>query len=109
MLCKAHGIPLIWVRTTPVDDERHAARNKKFFRFAADVADYNAAADRLMKEYQVPVIDLHGFTLSLGITPLFRDHVHFPDEIQRLQGAHIAGHLACWGAMLDRRRTTAAG
>ena len=48
----------IWVRTTPVIDERHNRLNTTFQRFEADVEAYNAAADRIMHEHGITVIDL---------------------------------------------------
>jgi hypothetical protein len=107
MRCKARGLAVVWVRTTPVDDAQHRRCQTAFFRYERDVAEYNDLADRVMAEYQVSSIDLHGFTLALDERPLYCDHVHFTEPVRRLQGAHIAGHLACWGALLDRRRTTA--
>ncbi len=39
-------IRLCWVRTTPVEDERHNTRVAEFHRFNRDVEEYNAAAMR---------------------------------------------------------------
>lgn len=87
------GAKMIWARTTPVDDERHNTRSKQFHRFASDADAYNAAADAIMGEESVPMIDLHGFTRSLG-SDLYCDHVHFHDPIRQLQAAYIAGWFA---------------
>lgn len=85
---------MLWVRTTPVDDETHNSRAKQFHRHAVDLDAYNAAADRVMAEAGIPGIDLCGYTNSLGGPEvIFRDHVHFPEEVQRLQAAYIAGYL----------------
>jgi lysophospholipase L1-like esterase len=85
---------LIWVRTTPVIDARHNGYpGLEFRRFASDVATYNAAADAVMLEARAPVIDLFGFTQSLG-PDVYCDHVHFTPEVARLQAAYIAGNLA---------------
>jgi lysophospholipase L1-like esterase len=79
---------MIWVRTTPVIDERHNRLNTTFQRFEADVETYNAAADRIMRER----IDLFTFTRNLG-PDIYADHVHFTDEVRAQQAAFIAGHL----------------
>jgi lysophospholipase L1-like esterase len=85
---------LIWVRTTPVDDARHNGYPEmQFYRFASDVATYNAAADAVMLEARAHVIDLFSFTQNLG-PDVYCDHVHFTPEIARLQAAYIAGNLA---------------
>ncbi len=82
----------IWVRTTPVIDERHNRLNTTFQRFAADVEVYNAAADRIMHERDVATIDLFTFTRNLG-QEVYVDHVHFTDQVRAQQAAFIAGHL----------------
>jgi hypothetical protein len=90
------GCKVVWVRTTPVDDQTHNSRCAAFHRFGRDVAAYNAAADEIMLAAGVPIIDLHGFTSAME-GEIFCDHVHFPEPVQRLQAAFIAGSLlASW-------------
>jgi len=84
--------PLIWVNTTPVDDERHARLMKKFARFERDVVAYNEAAEAVMRRRGVPVIDLHGFTKRLG-PDIFDDHVHFTPEVRKKQARCLADGL----------------
>jgi len=84
---------IIWVRTTPVIDERHNRLNTLFRRFEADVETYNAIADRIMREHTVPIIDLFTFTRNLG-SDVYVDHVHFTDEVRAQQAAFIAGCLS---------------
>ena len=86
------GVELVWIRTTPAVDKIHNKPGATFHRFAADCAAYNAVADALMAENQVPVIDLFGFTLQLGDN-VFCDHVHFHPPIREKQAAYIAGWL----------------
>ncbi|MFW5870419.1 MAG: SGNH/GDSL hydrolase family protein [Candidatus Sumerlaeota bacterium] len=88
-LLGSRSIPLIWVRTTPVDDEQHNSRSSGFHRFAADVRDYNAAADSIMASVGVPLIDLHDFTANQGDN-VFCDHVHFNEDVREAQGNYIA-------------------
>ena len=86
--------PVIWVRTTPVDDARHQKYSRQFSRYDRDVVLYNEIADRVMAEYGVPVIDLYHFTKALmldGEVYGERDHVHFAEEIRRLQAPYIVG------------------
>ncbi|MBI5566679.1 MAG: SGNH/GDSL hydrolase family protein [Chloroflexi bacterium] len=82
----------IWVRTTPVIDERHNRLNTAFRRFEVDVEEYNAIADRIMREHNIPIIDLFSFTRKLG-PDVYVDHVHFMAEVRAQQAAFIAGHL----------------
>ncbi len=67
---------LVWIRTTPCDEKIHNARQPAFHRFSSDVMEYNKAADQIMEENGIPVIDLHSFTANLG-PDLYCDHVHF--------------------------------
>ncbi|MBL9216682.1 MAG: SGNH/GDSL hydrolase family protein [Opitutaceae bacterium] len=91
-LAAGSGLRPVWVRITPVFEDIHNARNSSFHRFGRDVAVYNRIADEIMAARAVPVIDLHAFTLPL-LPAGFIDHVHFSDEIRRLQAAFIAGTL----------------
>jgi hypothetical protein len=82
----------IWVRTTPLIDERHNQLNTTFQRFEDDVEAYNAVADRIMQEHGIATIDLFTFTRNLGPN-VYADHVHFTMEVRAQQAAFIAGHL----------------
>lgn len=93
---------LIWIRTTPCDEIVHNRPGMAFFRFAADCAAYNLAADRIMSKAGIPSIDLHTFTLKLG-NDLFCDHVHFHDPIREKQAAFIAGWLMAFTQLAAAR------
>jgi hypothetical protein len=84
---------LVWVRTTPVDQQRHNSIGRTFRRFSADVESYNAAADEIMSEAAAAAVDLHSFMGALGPN-VYCDHVHFVDHVRQLQAAYIAGRLA---------------
>ncbi|MCL2299368.1 MAG: SGNH/GDSL hydrolase family protein [Firmicutes bacterium] len=84
---------IVWVHTTPVNDALHNERSTAFKRYNRDVVLYNAIAEKVMAEHHIPVIDLYHFTASLGGGELYEDHVHFVDEVRKLQAAYIAGHL----------------
>jgi lysophospholipase L1-like esterase len=88
-LLAQRDIRFAWIRTTPVDDEQHNSRSGGFHRHADDLREYNAAADAIMASVGAPVIDLHGFTETLGEN-LFCDHVHFNDSVRKSQGEYIA-------------------
>ncbi|MBC8101364.1 MAG: SGNH/GDSL hydrolase family protein [Cytophagales bacterium] len=85
----------VWVRTTPVDDDRHNALMQQFHRFAVDVREYNLLADAVFAARGIPAIDLYGLSLRLGPSG-FCDHVHYVEEVRASQAAFIAGHLAAW-------------
>jgi lysophospholipase L1-like esterase len=91
----ALGPRLLWVRTTPVIDDVHNRHGLTFHRHAADVTAYNAAADRIMRAAGVPVIDLHGFTVSLGPN-VYCDHVHYTETVREQQATYLAEALRAW-------------
>ncbi|MFP4052693.1 MAG: SGNH/GDSL hydrolase family protein [Phycisphaerae bacterium] len=91
-LLREADVPTVWLRTTPVCDEIHNRGERSFYRYASDVAEYNAIADAVMKAAGNPIVDLHGFTESLGEPEeVFCDHVHFVDDVRRMQAAYLAG------------------
>jgi lysophospholipase L1-like esterase len=94
-LLQARGIALVWMRTTPVEDERHNSRSKEFKRYARDLDEYNRIADDLMVRHRIPVIDLYAFTKALG-SEHFIDHVHYDEAARALQASHIAGYLRAY-------------
>jgi lysophospholipase L1-like esterase len=94
-LAKKHNTTLVWIRTTPVNDEIHNSRAEGFQRHNADVIAYNAVADRLCKKHNIPEIDLYQFTLNLN-EDLYPDHVHFNKPVRKLQAAYIAGRLTAF-------------
>jgi hypothetical protein len=82
----------VWIRTTDVIDPIHNARSRNFHRFHSDVLDYNAAADAIMQERGITILDLYGFSRKFG-EAAFCDHVHYTDEVRKLQAAFITGYL----------------
>lgn len=86
------GAAWIWVRTTPVDDERHASYGRAFSRADRDVGEYNGIADEVMAGFGAPVIDLYGFSKSLG-AEAYCDHVHYREDVRMAQAAYLAGFL----------------
>ncbi|OGV51507.1 MAG: hypothetical protein A2017_01675 [Lentisphaerae bacterium GWF2_44_16] len=83
----------IWIRTTPVVDSIHNIPGVRYRRFAEDVRQYNAIADKVMLENKTPRIDLYRFTVNLG-TNIYCDHVHFSETVRMAQAAFVAGALS---------------
>ena len=102
-LVRSKGIPVVFINTTMADASRYAPE-ATFTRFNEDVLSYNEIAGQVMESLQVPVIDLYGFTASLGFAgdELFRDHTHFQPEVIRLQAAYLAG---CLGTMMAQEES----
>lgn len=86
---------MVWVTTTPVDDARHQALMKDFARFDRDCVAYNAAARQIMQAHDVSVVDLYGFTKSLG-ADVYCDHVHFTETVREKQATYLAEWLSGW-------------
>ncbi len=91
-LTKMMANEVIWIRTTPVDDNIHNSRCEIFHRYNEDVVAYNNAADELMEQMVIRSIDLYEFIMNLDVN-LYCDHVHFNEEIRKLQAAFISGYL----------------
>lgn len=91
-LAKEISDKIYWISTTPVVDTIHNSRKAGFLRFNRDVLLYNSIAEKIMKEYDVPVIDLYTFTKSLG-EHAYIDHVHFNEDARSMQAAFITGCL----------------
>lgn len=80
---------LVFASTTPIIDDRHAARKANFDRLEADVLRYNQVATRVMQELGVPVHDLH-WVVEQGPSPklLGKDGTHYtPAGYERLAEA----------------------
>lgn len=91
-IIRSRGKKVVWVSSTPVDDEQHNRVCTEFFRYNRDLLAYNEIATRVMNKLSVPVIDLYSFTEKLD-EPLFIDHVHYFEPVRKLHGAFIAGHI----------------
>lgn len=82
------NVPVVWISSTPVDDETHNRLKDDFKRYNADVINYNEAAAGIAKERGVPVIDLYAATLPL-IPAGFMDHVHYQENVRKFQAEFI--------------------
>jgi hypothetical protein len=88
-------LPLVWVRTTPIDDDQHNSSGREFVRYNRDVVEYNGIADGIIMQAGYPAIDLYTFTRGLD-GEVFEDGVHFTERVRELHAAFIAGHLLGW-------------
>ena len=91
-LVRSRGQKIVWVTSTPVDDEQHNRECKEISRYNKDLVEYNAIAEKVMTELGVPIIDLYTFTTNLD-EPLYVDHVHYFEPVRKLHAAFIAGQL----------------
>ncbi len=91
-IVRSRVISIIWVRTTPVDDDIHNTGVTKFERFNEDVIRYNEIADSIFASSNCPIIDLYNFTLKMG-DDIYCDHVHFTEQVREMQASFIAGYL----------------
>lgn len=92
-LTKRHDLPTIFITTTPLEDNRHNQRTAPDFkRYNADVEMYNDIAVKIAKQYAATIIDLNSFVKSLD-GEVFIDHVHYLEDVRKLQAAYITGSL----------------
>ncbi|MBT4499582.1 MAG: SGNH/GDSL hydrolase family protein [Gemmatimonadetes bacterium] len=81
---------VVWVTTTPVNEEWHHA-NKGFDRFEADVDGYNKIASGIARELGIPIDDLFSAITAGGKDQLLRDDgVHFTEAGSELLGKAVA-------------------
>lgn len=92
-ICKKNNVPVVFVNITPILDTRYG-EDAEFIRKNEDVIAYNAVAENVMKENDVPVIDLNGYTLSIGqLSTTMRDHAHYYVDVQQKQARYIADYI----------------
>lgn len=88
-----HGVPVIFVNTTPVDEIKHCTLIPAGIkRYNRDVLAYNEVAEKVAKALGIPVIDLHGFSGRLQ-EDKYCDYAHFNVESRKLQAAYLAGFI----------------
>lgn len=100
ILAQQHGSQLIWINTTPVNDERHNRLSKEFHRYNRDVLKCNSIAKAVLGAKGIPVIDLYSLTTANNADKHYIDHVHYDDPMRAIQAAYIAGFLL---ASIDSR------
>jgi len=95
-IAKTKNIKVIWVRTTPGNENTPQWKRQEIERRCNDIALYNTIADEIMTKNNVPIIDLHRFTVNLGPDIYMNeiDSVHFSKKAASLQAAFIAGFIS---------------
>jgi lysophospholipase L1-like esterase/dienelactone hydrolase len=80
---------VVYATTTPIIDDRHAARKADFDRFDKDVKAYNDRAVKAMLELGIPVDDLYRIVQDGGPSELLgKDGTHYtPAGSERLADA----------------------
>lgn len=91
-LAKMLSKEVFWITTTPIIDKIHNSRKEGFWRFSKDLDTYNAIAEEVMIKENIKTIDLYNFTKGFG-EKVYCDHVHFKEDIRKLQAEYIAGYL----------------
>lgn len=94
-IAKTMANKIIWIGLTPIVDEIHNDREVGFLRYSKDIIAYDTVAKEIMYEYNISCIDMYNFTKNLG-SDIYLDHVHFKEEVRKLQAAFIAGYLNCF-------------
>lgn len=92
-LIRQHHAKIIWISTTPVDDNRHNSLSKEFYRYDHDVVQYNEIAESVFAYFKIPIVDLYMFTKVLG-PGHYIDHVHFDEATRAQQAAYIVGFIS---------------
>ncbi len=83
---------IIWINSTPVEEERHNRLMHDFKRYSSELITYNNIAAEVMRANSIPIADLFTFTDSIK-KEKYRDHVHFTGEVQSLQAAFLTGFV----------------
>ncbi|MGL5753836.1 MAG: SGNH/GDSL hydrolase family protein [Paraclostridium sp.] len=91
-IAKNMSSQVLWVSTTPFNEKIHNSRKVGFLRYIKDLETYNSIAKEIIIENNIGFIDLYSFTSNLG-EDIYCDHVHFNEEVRKLQSAFIAGYL----------------
>lgn len=92
-LSKEISKQLIWISITPVNDEIHNSRNDGYLRYNKDVKKYNEIAENIMSENNIKIIDLYEFTQNLESQDMYRDHVHYKEDICEKQAQFIYDNI----------------
>ncbi len=80
---------IYWINSTPIDNDLHNQSTLRSYRYDWDVKEYNRIADKVMDENNVSVIDLYDYTKSCDSGNLYRDYIHFNDDISAKQAEFI--------------------
>ncbi|HDK7157802.1 TPA: SGNH/GDSL hydrolase family protein [Clostridium botulinum] len=89
-LSKIISNKVMWITTTPVIDSIHNDRDVGYLRYNSDVIQYNEAAKTVFKGENL--IDLYYYVDEFNLYK-YQDHVHFIDEVYKLQAKYISKFL----------------
>jgi hypothetical protein len=92
-ISKEKSSKIIWIGLTPIIDKIHNSRKEGFLRYDEDVKTYDNVSKQIMKKHDIQCVNIYNFTKNLG-RDIYFDHVHFKEEVRKLQAAFIAGHLS---------------
>ena len=92
-LMREMATKVIWVRTTPFNEEFVFPQDSPHIRTIEDTHLYDRIAGGVMKEYRIPTVDLYTFTVNLGGGIYFDHYIHFDEAAAAKQAAFIAGYL----------------
>lgn len=84
------GAKLVWCTTTPIPDGGELTPTRRF----GDITKYNAAAERVMQENGVVVVDLYGAILPKVDTLQIAHDVHFKKDGSAFLGERVAAAVA---------------
>ena len=84
---------LIWINTTHVNNKIHNSREYGYLRFNEDVIKYNEIANEIMNKSNIEIIDLYKFTKSIEGDDMYKDHVHYKDNISKKQAEYIYDNI----------------
>lgn len=90
-IISSHGIKIVFVNTTPVDEIMHCTLIPAGIkRYNADICAYNKVAACVAKKYKAMVLDLYSLTEKIAGNK-YSDYAHFNIETRKIQAAFIAG------------------
>lgn len=88
---RASGARVVFLTTTPINDEQHKARKAGFERTDAAVKKYNEIAAKVMKAENVQVVDLYAVVIKAGQKKIQKpDGTHYLPEGSHLLGTAVA-------------------
>jgi lysophospholipase L1-like esterase len=90
-----HSTRILWVTTTPIHDERHAARKAGFRRLNQDVDEYNQIALKVAKARQIAVCDLNEVVRQGGAERMLsKDGTHYEPAGYEILGSAVAAAIS---------------
>jgi len=98
---KQTGAKLVWCSTTPVP-----SGNVNSPRIYTDVPEYNAVAEKVMRENNVPINDLYSFALPRLADLQLKEDVHFTPVGYAALGEQVAEQILITLKLSDSRKNS---